>query len=100
MSRRIQITLLDRQYDLLRHESYRSGLSIAELIRRAIDGVYRPQRRPVVRGYELTVGLWRQPDAAVVGRLEPRRGRPLEPEPGDVSARRHNPASRAGSHPP
>jgi hypothetical protein len=76
MSRRTQITLSNRQYDLLRYESFRSSLSIAELVRRAIDSAYQPQTRPVVRGYELTLGLWRQPDAAVVGRLEPKRGRP------------------------
>jgi hypothetical protein len=74
MSRRTQITLPDRQYELLRSESLRSSLSMAELVRRAIDTAYQPQRRPTVRGYELSVGLWRQPDAAVIGRLEPRRG--------------------------
>jgi hypothetical protein len=76
MSRRTQITLSNRQYDLLRYESSRSSLSMAELVRRAIDTTYQPRTRPSVRGYELTLGLWRQPDAAVVGRLEPRRGHP------------------------
>jgi hypothetical protein len=76
MSRRTQITLPDRQYDLLRQESSRSSLSMAELVRRAIDSAYEPKRRPIVRGYELSLGIWRRPDAAVVGRLEPRRGPP------------------------
>lgn len=75
MSRRTQITLPERQYDLLRYESFRSNLSMAELIRRAIDRTYEPERRPTVHGYELSFGLWRQPDVAVVGRLEPKRGR-------------------------
>ena len=79
MSRRTQITLPDRQYELLRSESFRSSLSMAELVRRAIDSAYQPERRPSVHGYELSLGLWRQPDAAVVGRLEPKRGRsPLD----------------------
>ncbi len=42
MSHKTQITLSDAQYDLLRYEAYRSDLSLAELIRRAVDQVYRP----------------------------------------------------------
>jgi hypothetical protein len=76
VSKRTQITLPDRQYELLRHESFRSSLSMAELVRRAIDSAYQPHRRPRLRGYELSLGLWQQPDAAVAGRLEPRRGHP------------------------
>jgi hypothetical protein len=76
MSRRTQITLAERQYELLRFEAFRSSLSMAELIRRAIDQTYEPRRRPAIRGYELGISLWRQPDIAVVGRIEPKRGRP------------------------
>ncbi len=68
MSRRTQITLTDRQHALLVDEAERSGLSLAELVRRAIDGVYRPYTRPRVTGFEVSLGLWRRPDAAVVGR--------------------------------
>jgi hypothetical protein len=68
MSRRTQITLSDRQHALLVDESKRTGLSLAELVRRSVDRVYRPHARPRVRGFELSVGLWREPDAAVVGR--------------------------------
>jgi hypothetical protein len=68
LSRRTQITLSDRQHAILVHEANRTGLSLAELVRRAVDRVYRPGVRPVVRGFELNVGLWREPDAAVVGR--------------------------------
>jgi hypothetical protein len=79
VSRRTQITLAERQYQLLRYEAVRSSLSMAELIRRAIDSTYDPRRRPTIRGYELGLSLWRQPDIAVVGRIEPRRGRaPLD----------------------
>ena len=68
MSRRTQITLTDRQHAFLRDESSRTGLPIAELVRRAVDATYRPHVRPKVKGLELSVGVWRRPDAAVVGR--------------------------------
>jgi hypothetical protein len=69
VSRKTQITLTDRQHRLLLEESIRSSVSMAELIRRAIDAVYRPNTRPVVRGYQLNVGMLRAPDAATIGRL-------------------------------
>jgi hypothetical protein len=68
MSRRTQITLTDRQHNFLVDESVRTSLSLAELVRRAVDRTYRPEARPTVRGIELSVGLWRKPDAAVAGR--------------------------------
>jgi hypothetical protein len=68
LSRKTQITLTDRQHALLVGEARRSGLSMAELVRRAVDAVYRPYSRPRVGGFELSVGVWRKPDAAVVGR--------------------------------
>jgi hypothetical protein len=78
MSRRTQITLTDRQHSFLRDEARRTGLSLAELVRRSVDRVYRPFDRPTVRGFEVSVGLWRDPDAAVVGRRvqESLTGRP------------------------
>jgi Ribbon-helix-helix protein, copG family len=68
IGRRIQINVTDRQLAVLRHESARSGLPVSELIRRAIDGTYRPGTRLRLRGYELNVGVHRHPDAATVGR--------------------------------
>jgi hypothetical protein len=68
MTRRTHITLSDRQHAFLRTESGRTGLSLAELVRRAIDRTYRPYARPRVRGFELNFGLWRRPDAATIGR--------------------------------
>ncbi len=73
MSRRTQITLSDRQHAFLTIEAERTGLSMAELIRRAVDSTYRPSVRPKVRGIELSVGVWTPPDAAVAGRRTPRR---------------------------
>ena len=40
MSHRTQITLTDEQYARLREESRRSGLGLAELVRRALDRSY------------------------------------------------------------
>jgi hypothetical protein len=77
MSRRTQITFTDRQHALLIYESNRSGLSMAELVRRAVDRTFRPvSRRPSVRGFEVSVGVWREEDAAKVARrVRPRRPR-------------------------
>jgi hypothetical protein len=73
MSRKTQLTLTDRQHAYLIGESIRTGLSMAELVRRAIDKVYRPELRPKIPGYELSLGLWKRPDAAIVGRRKERR---------------------------
>jgi hypothetical protein len=68
MSRKTQITLDDQQHALLKAEAAVSGVSMAELIRRAVDRVYRPWVRPTVRGYEVNFGVWRRQDAALLGR--------------------------------
>jgi hypothetical protein len=76
ISRRTQITFSDRQHALLIHESNRTGLPMAELVRRAVDRTFRPLIRPTVRGFELNLGLWRELDAAVVARrFKPRKPR-------------------------
>ncbi len=73
MSRKTQLTLTDRQHAYLLGESIRTGLSMAELVRRAIDRVYRPELRPKIPGFELSLGLWKRPDAAIIGRRRERR---------------------------
>jgi hypothetical protein len=73
VARRTQITLTDRQHALLSVESKRSGLSMAELVRRAIDRTFRPHRRPTLLGFEVNFGVWKRPDAAVIGRKLDRR---------------------------
>jgi hypothetical protein len=40
MAHRMQITLDDRQYERLRQEADRTGASLAELVRRAVDRAY------------------------------------------------------------
>lgn len=73
MSRRTQITLTDRQHAFLASEAVRTGLSMGELVRRAVDGTYRPFERRKVSGFEVNVGFWKRPDAAVAGRRPPGR---------------------------
>jgi hypothetical protein len=73
VSRRTQITFSDRQHAFLLHESARTGLSAAELVRRAVDLAYRPHLRSKASGLELSIGVWKRPDAAIVGRRPPRR---------------------------
>jgi len=65
---RFNLFMTEEQYECLVAEANRSGLAAAELVRRAIDRVYRPDRRTRARGFELSVGFWRKPDAAVTGR--------------------------------
>jgi hypothetical protein len=75
-SHRLQIHITSRQHLLLRDESARTGLPIAELVRRSIDAAFRPRSRPQVRGWQLNFGLFRDPDAAIVAR----RYAPPKPE--------------------
>jgi hypothetical protein len=65
------VILTDRQHAFLTAEADRTGLSFGDLVRRAIDTTYRPHARPTVRGVEINVGVWKRPDAAVVGRRPP-----------------------------
>jgi hypothetical protein len=65
---RFHVLLSQAQREVLDEEANRTGLSVAELVRRAIDRTYRPDARPRARGVEMSVGLWRRPDAAVAGR--------------------------------
>jgi hypothetical protein len=41
---------------------------MGELVRRAVDKTYRPQARPAFRGFELSLGFWDRPPAAIAGR--------------------------------
>ena len=60
MSHRTQITLEDEQYALLRAESARTGLGLAELVRRALDATYGPRLDATEqkRRLDLAFGLW------------------------------------------
>jgi hypothetical protein len=65
--------LSDRQHAFLTEEASRTGLSLAELVRRAVDATYRPHARVKPHGLEISFGVWRRPDEALVGRRPPRR---------------------------
>ena len=68
MSRDLHLHIEERQYAFLRGESTMTGLSMAELVRRAIDHTYVAAARPRLFGWQASVGWWRHPDAAVAGR--------------------------------
>jgi len=59
MSHRLQITLEDAQYERLRGESDRTGASIAELVRRAIDDrVSTHDTAARLRALDESFGAW------------------------------------------
>jgi hypothetical protein len=67
------VTLTDDQHDFLRAEAHLTGLPMAELVRRALDVAYPAADRPRIRGWDVRLGVWRRPDAAVAGRRTPYR---------------------------
>lgn len=76
MGHRTQITLTDEQYERLRNEAERSGLGLAELVRRAVDRSYgTADRQELQEALDDSFGCWTESDddgAAFVTRL--RRG--------------------------
>jgi hypothetical protein len=56
MARRLHITISDEQYAFLDEEADRSSLSIAELVRRALDTTYALAGPPRVTVIEHTLG--------------------------------------------
>jgi hypothetical protein len=74
MGKRTHVTFTDRQHAFLAEEAGRTGLSLAELVRRAVERTYRlDDARRRLKGLELSIGVWRRPDAAVAGRRPERR---------------------------
>jgi len=75
MSHRTQITLTDSQYLRLKQESDRTGVGLAELIRRALTVAYGdPARSDTGHVLEVTFGAWRDREMdgeAYVERLRP-----------------------------
>jgi hypothetical protein len=68
MGTRFQLTLEERQYRYLTAESERLSVPVAEMIRRAIDNTYSLANDRKTSGMEVSFGIWRRPDAALVGR--------------------------------
>lgn len=63
MSHRTQITLTDAQYERLRTESERTGVALAELVRRAVDRSYGSTRHDtLLEGMEDSFGCWADRD--------------------------------------
>lgn len=63
MSHRTQITLEDEQYERLRAESRRSGLGLAELVRRALDQTYgTTTAADVEQALDASFGAWGERD--------------------------------------
>jgi predicted DNA-binding ribbon-helix-helix protein len=74
MSHRTQIILEDAQYLRLKAESERTGLGLAELVRRALDRTYGSHTANATEVLAETLGAWRgrTGDAAgYVDRLRP-----------------------------
>lgn len=63
MSHRTQVTLTDEQYARLLEESALTGLSLAALVRRAIDGSYGgPAKADMLLALERSFGSWQGRD--------------------------------------
>lgn len=63
MSHRTQITLTDEQYARLRNESERTGLGLAELVRRAVDRSYGSTLHDtIINGLDASFGAWADHD--------------------------------------
>jgi hypothetical protein len=71
MAHRTQITLTDEQYERLRAESQRTGLGLAELVRRALDRAYRSvDPEEAVRALDESFGTWDAPEEGGAGYVE------------------------------
>jgi hypothetical protein len=81
MAHRTQITLTDAQYEALVQRSARTGLSLAELTRRALDSTYRLPADPASDAIGASFGAWAEQAEsgdAYVERLRPGLGRRLD----------------------
>ncbi len=58
MSHRTQITLTDAQYARLKRESERTGLGLAELVRRSLSATYRTRSMARAAALEESFGAW------------------------------------------
>ncbi len=62
MAHRTQITLTDAQYATLKRESKRTGLGLAELVRRSLSSTYRTQGTQRTAALEESFGAWSDRD--------------------------------------
>lgn len=62
MSHRTQIILTDEQYETLKRESERTGVSLAELVRRAVARIYGTSARVDETALSESFGAWKDRD--------------------------------------
>lgn len=63
MSHRTQITLTDEQYERLRTESERTGMGLAELVRRAVERSYGSTLHDaIIDGLDASFHAWSDQD--------------------------------------
>lgn len=80
MGHRTQITLTDEQYASLKLRSQRTGATLAELVRRAVNVTYGSDDGLDEQALDESFGVWRDRDfdgAAYVEELRPGLGRRL-----------------------
>jgi hypothetical protein len=68
MTVRVHIQMTPKMHARLVDIANRTGLGVAELLRRGAERTYWPDELPKMNGFELSVGLWKRPSAAIVGR--------------------------------
>jgi predicted DNA-binding protein len=74
MTRRTQITLTDDQYDRLKRESSRTGASLSELIRQAVDARYTGTIEDWDAALDAAFGLWSDREIDPIDFVERLRG--------------------------
>jgi hypothetical protein len=62
VSHRTQITLTNDQYETLQRESRRTGMSLAELVRRAVARAYGAPESASAEALDESFGAWRNRD--------------------------------------
>jgi hypothetical protein len=77
MSQKITVVVNDETYAFLKQESERTSVSISELVRRALDRIYRLRGRRTT-GVEIRFAIWRR---RIFGR---RAGVAFDPRPPQV----------------
>ena len=60
MSRKIHVTVSEGMYDWLNAESERTSVSVAELVRRAIERLYPVISGRRTTGIEINLGIWKR----------------------------------------
>lgn len=98
VSHRTQITLTGSQYIRLKHEADRTGVGLAELVRRALAVAYGdPARADTAQVLEATFGAWQNLEIdgeAHVERVRPGTAAPRTP--GTGRGRGHEATPRPG----